>query len=353
MPTDPRDTPAARGVRADPGSNPVTVEVTRGDIVESQHRGAAAIVDISGAIRARWGDIERPIYPRSAIKALQAIACVETGAADAADFDDEALALACASHNAEPAHIRTVTRMLDAIGLDETALECGPQWPTHAAGRALAAEGGEPDGRHNNCSGKHAGMLALARQLDVPHAGYAERTHPVQQRIMGVVESLCGIDLSRAPVGTDGCSVPTWAIPLENLAYAFALFGTGEHMPDERAAACRRLREAVFAAPFMVAGTERFCTDFMVATAPRAFVKTGAEGVFCAAVPEFGLGIALKCDDGAARAAEVMLTAILRAIGALDDVPAAVVERFLRPPVENRHGTVVGEIRPASDWIES
>lgn len=354
MPHDAPTPPPTPGTpaSADAGANPITVEVTRGGVVESRHRGAAAIVDVRGAVQAAWGDIQRPVYPRSAIKALQALALVETGAAEAYGFGDRELALACASHNGEPAHVETATAMLKAVGLDQSALECGAHWPySEAAARALAATGTAPDQRHNNCSGKHAGMLALASHLGVDPKDYSDLRHPVQQRIMGVMEGMTGLDLGRAAVAPDGCSVPTWAIPLENLAYAFALFGTGERMPDRRAEAARRLMAAVFAEPLLVAGTDRFCTDFMTATAPRVFVKTGAEGVFCAAVPAYGLGVALKCDDGAGRAAEIMLVAALRTIGVLDDVEDAVVRRFIDRPVENRRGTLVGDIRPAQGWL--
>jgi L-asparaginase II len=303
-------------------------------------------------VQAAWGDIQRPIYPRSAIKALQALPMVETGAADAYGFGPRQLALACASHNGEALHVETVTGMLSAMGLDESALECGSHWPyAEADAHALAAQGKAPDQRHNNCSGKHAGMLALASHLGVDPKGYTDQRHPVQQRMMGTIESMTGLDLGRAAVGIDGCSVPTWAIPLENLAFAFAKLGTGEGMPDARADAARRLVAACLQEPFMVAGTGRFCTDFMDATAPRIFVKTGAEGVFCAAVPAYGLGVALKCDDGAGRAAEVMLVAVLRSIGVLDDVPDETVRRFLEVAIENRRGTHVGEIRPAHGWL--
>ena len=334
------------------GVNPLTVEVTRGGIVESQHRGSAVIVDVQGHVQAAWGDIQRPIFPRSAIKALQALPLVETGAAEAFGFGPKELALACASHNGEAAHVETATGMLTAIGLDESALECGSHWPfREAEAHALAVQGRAPDQRHNNCSGKHAGMLALARHLGVDPKGYTDQRHPVQQRIMGVLEVMTGLDLSRAAVGPDGCSIPTWAIPLENLAYAFARFGTGEGMSDARADAARTLMTACFEQPFMVAGTDRFCTDFMTATAPRVFVKTGAEGVFCAAVPDYGLGVALKCDDGAGRASEVMLVNVLRTIGVLDDVPDETVRRFTEVDVTTRRGAVVGTIRPARGWL--
>jgi len=334
------------------GANPVTVEVTRGGIVESWHRGSAVVVDVRAQVQAAWGDIQRPIYPRSAIKALQALPMVETGAADAFGFGARELAIACASHNGEAAHVETVTGMLSAMGLDEHALECGSHWPKYQAdAHALAVQGTAPDARHNNCSGKHAGMLALAKHLGVDPKGYTDRHHPVQQRIMGGIESMVGLDLGRAAVGIDGCSAPNWAIPLENLAYAFACLGTGENMPENRALAAKRLVEACLKEPFMVAGTERFCTDFMTATAPRIFVKTGAEGVFCASIPAYGLGLALKCDDGQTRAAEVMLVSVLRTIGVLDDVPIETVRRFIDVPLTNRRGTLVGEIRPARGWL--
>lgn len=330
-------------------ASPVLVEVTRGDMVESIHRGRVAVVDIAGKVALQWGDIDAPVYPRSAIKAIQALPLVETGAADAFGLSDSELAVACASHSGEPRHVETVRSWLTRIGLSEADLACGAHWPRHHQPtlHAMIRSGETPRDIHNNCSGKHAGMLTTAHHLGEPLDGYTKPTHPVQQRILGTLEALCGLDLSRAPRGTDGCSVPTWSVPLSNLALAFARLGAPDDLPPARAAAAIRIRKAVAAEPFMVAGTGRYCTTMMQAAGETIFVKTGAEGVFCAALPDYGLGVALKCEDGAARGSQMMLTAVLRRIGALDDDLAARLDALVTVPIENCKGAVVGMVRPA------
>lgn len=332
----------------EPGANPVLVEVTRGPIVESCHRGAIAVVNHQGAVQASWGDIKQAVYPRSAVKAFQALPLVETGAADEYGFTAEEIALACASHNGEPVHADMAGRMLDKLGLGEADLECGAHWPMKDdVARDLAASGGVPDQRHNNCSGKHAGMLALAMKLGAPTKGYIDVTHPVQQRILGTMEAMCGVELQTAPRERDGCSVPTWAMPLENLAYGFARFGAPDDLPEGRAAACRRIAQAVAGHPYMVAGKGRYCTGVMEVLGRRAFVKTGAEGVFCVSLPEYGLGVAVKCDDGATRAAEAMTTAVLHEIGVIDEADRQKLAHYLVVPLKNRRDFTVGAIRPA------
>ena len=339
-------------VQPKPSPNPLTVEVTRNGIVESVHRGSAAIVDGNGGVVASWGDIKKPVYPRSAFKALQAIPLVESGAADAAGMTDAEIALACSSHNGEAVHVDGAQSVLDKLGLSEADLECGPHWPKRDEDvHAMVLAGQVPDQRHNNCSGKHAGMLALAKHLKAPTKGYIRQDHPVQQRIIGVLERMCGYDLMGVAPGIDGCSAPNWPIPLENLAYAFAQFAKPSDQPERRAEAINRIRDAVFAHPIMVAGTGRFCTEVMEILGSRAFVKTGAEGVFCAALPKMGLGIALKCDDGATRGAEKMMAALLHK---LDVIPRDKIEPmapWLNPTLRNRNERIVGDIRTASSWM--
>jgi L-asparaginase II len=333
-------------------ANPVLVEVTRGSVVESQHRGSVAVVDVAGEIALQWGDVDTPVLPRSAIKAIQALPLVESGAADAFDISEAELAIACASHNGEPRHVAAVRGWLDRMGLSEGDLECGAHWPRNhqATLHDMIRAGEQPGPAHNNCSGKHTGMLATALHLGETLAGYVAPTHGVQRRILGTLEALCGLDLGDAPRGTDGCSAPTWAIPLNNLALAFARIGAPEDsLPPERAAAATRIRKAVAAHPELVAGTGRYCTAMMTAAGEKIFVKTGAEGVFCAALPEYGLGVALKCDDGAPRAAQMMLTAVLRRIGVLDDALAARLDALVTVPIENWNGRVVGAVRPSNE----
>jgi L-asparaginase II len=326
-------------------NNPILVEVLRGSLVESRHRGAVAVADADGAAVLAIGDVATPIFPRSAVKALQALPLVETGAADAYGFGDEALALACASHSGEAEHVAGVTRMLAKAGLDASALRCGAHWPMAQSAVAAVARTGEPSALHNNCSGKHAGFLCVACASGIDHADYWQPQHPVQREVRAVLEDLTGAALSEDRRAIDGCSVPTWAIPLQNLAYGFAKFGTGKSLAPERARAAARLRAACAQKPWHVAGTGRFCTEIMQLFGARVFVKTGAEGVYCGALPELGLGIALKCDDGAGRAAQAVMAAIIARFLPLNDAERAALMRFERPTLRNWNGFEIGAVR--------
>jgi L-asparaginase II len=324
--------------------NPLIAEVTRGGIVESRHTGAYAVVEASGKFVAQAGDIAHAVFPRSAVKAFQCLPLIESGAADRFGFSNEELALACASHGGEAPHVRVAASMLAKAGLSETQYECGAHWPYEvSAQHDLVRHAQVPRAIHNNCSGKHAGMLALARQLGAPAEGYSRIDHPVQRAVARTMSELCDIDIDAQPNGMDGCSVPTWAVPLRNLALGFARFGSGATLSESRKAACRRIIEAVRAHPFMVAGTNRFCTRVMQAV-PRAFVKTGAEGVFCGAVPHAGLGIALKCDDGAARASESAMAAIMASLPVWTDAERQELKTFAETDLSNWRKIHVGEV---------
>jgi L-asparaginase II len=328
-------------------TNPVLVEVVRGPLVESRHRGAVAVVDASGAQAFAVGEVTAPVYPRSAVKALQAVALVEQGAAERYKLSDEELALACASHSGEPAHVAGVTRMLAKAGLDASALRCGAHWPiSQQAAAAVARSGaGAPSALHNNCSGKHGGFLCLACAKGVDHVEYFRPQHPVQRDVRDVLEDFTGAALGEDVCAIDGCSVPTWAAPLQNLARAFAKFGTGRGVGSDRAAACARLRTACARQPWYVAGTGRFCTALMQRFGERVFVKTGAEGVYCGALPELGLGIAVKCDDGAGRAAEAIMAALIARFLPLGAVEGGALAPYLRPVLRNWNGFEVGALR--------
>jgi L-asparaginase II len=327
--------------------DPAVVEVTRGDMVESVHRAAFAVADTAGKVVLHGGDVERQVYPRSAIKPLQALALVESGAAEAFQLGDAEVALACASHGGEPRHTETVARWLERIGCSPADLECGPQLPsTESAMIDLISSGREPSALHNNCSGKHAGFLTVARHLGHPTAGYIKFEHPVQQSVLGILESMTGCELGAAPRGIDGCGIPTIGIPLGNLALAMARLADPADQPDRRQAAAARIRRAMAAEPFMVAGSGRFCTRAMELTGDTAQVKIGAEGVYCAALPELGLGVALKVADGAGRAAEALMARLLVRLGVLSDSQAD----SLIPPILNRMGRHVGDLRAASSF---
>ena len=333
--------------------NPLLVEAMRGGTRESAHRGAVAIIDADGAVVASLGDIDRPVFPRSAVKVLQALPLIESGAADQLGLSDEEIAIACASHNGEPAHTTVVTRILAKCGLDASALECGTQWPTReAVQREMAAAGIEPSALNNNCSGKHAGFLCLACRLggsaDLRRFAkdYVGPEHPVMRTVTAALQAATGCDLARAPRGTDGCSIPSFAIPLRQLALAFARVGTGIGLSPGHAAAATRLRRAVARHPFMVAGTGRFDTRVMERLGERVFCKAGAEAVFCAAFPERGLGIAIKIDDGNnARASEVVMAATIEAFIALDDSAASFMRGLSDVTLRNWNGTEVGALR--------
>jgi L-asparaginase II len=328
--------------------NPVLAEVTRGNTVESRHRGSVIVLDADGGVVFSAGDVERPVFPRSAVKAIQALPLFESGAADRYGLSEPEIALAVASHSGEPLHAETSLAMLKKAGRDAGCLECGAHWPMNeAAARAIARAGAEPSALNNNCSGKHAGFVCLACGLDEDPAGYVKAGHAVQQAVRGALEGVTGAAHSSDRMGTDGCSIPSYAVPLKALALGFARLGTGHGLGPERAKAAARIRKAVAAHPFMVAGTGRFDTRAMEQLRERAFIKTGAEGVYCGALPEFGYGIALKCDDGAGRAAEVVMAALIARFLPLNEAEATAFAPLRESVLKNWNGIEVGRVRAA------
>ena len=326
--------------------NPVLVDVYRGDRVESIHRGAVAIADADGNLAFALGDVARPVYARSAVKPLQAIPLVESGSADAFGLEPEELAVACASHSGDRVHLEAVRDMLDKAGLDESALACGAHWPiSERTTRELLWERRQPRAIHNNCSGKHAGMLVAAVRLGLDTRGYETPDHPLQIEIARILSETCGVVLGPDCMGVDGCSLPTFALPLSALAQGFARFGT-RRLPPSRAEAAARLMQACFAAPVLLAGDGRLDTIIARDLAPSVLTKGGAEGVHCAALPELGLGVALKIDDGAKRGAERVLSEVLARL-----LPRAgdVLADQLRGEVQNWRGRVVGRVAASGD----
>ncbi len=313
---------------------PLRVEITRGDAVESVHDVDAVVVDASGSVVSFWGDAERGVMPRSAIKPIQAIPLVESGAADAFDLSAMEMALSCASHNAEPAHVEAVTAWLDRIGLDVSAFECGSHYPSYdPASKALVAAGIKPDARYNNCSGKHTGFLTVCQHLGLEPAGYINPTHPLHaDHITPAIESFCEVSLSGQVPGTDGCGIPVWTVPLRSLAHGWAKLA--DHPLG------RRLVESMMAEPFYVAGSERTSTEIMAQASRATAAKGGAEGVFCALVVHEGLGVAVKARDGAHRASGAAVRHLLDRLGVVTAGPESLT---------NWAGTQVGEIRVAAD----
>ena len=336
-------------------SNPTLVHAWRGGIVESSHRGAVAVVDADGTVHTQLGDIDRPIFPRSAVKVLQALPLVASGAADRFGLTNAELALACASHGGEVRHADTAAGMLTKAGVDVAALECGTHWPYHDGSiKALAAAGQQPSALHNNCSGKHSGFVCLGCLMAEGSdrraflKGYVKPDHPVMREVTAALQATTGYDLAAAARGTDGCSIPTYAIPLRHLAHAFARVATGVGLSDGHARAAKRLRQAVAAAPDMVAGTGRFDSRVMAQLGERVFCKVGAEGVYCAALPEVGLGVAVKMDDGnTARACEVAMAALIQRLLPLQGEDAALVARLADMRLNNWNGIEVGALQAA------
>jgi L-asparaginase II len=329
---------------------PILVEVVRGQMVESRHRASVAVVDAEGHVVGAWGDIDQPIYGRSAIKPLLALPLIESGAADAYHLNTAEIALATASHNGEKRHTETVIAWLNRIGLSVDDLECGPHYPyDEPTAQAMWAHGEQKSRAHNNCSGKHAGFLSTAKHLGEPTKNYIQYEHPVQQRLLGVLEQMSGCDLGNVPRGIDGCGIPVIAIPLGNTALAMARLADPSGLPEHRAKAAARILTAMTADPFMVAGSGRFCTTVMQATGIKAAIKVGAEGVYSGALPELGLGICLKVEDGTGRAAEVVMGRVLKHLKIIDEATEMKLHEVLTPTVTNWAGASTGQIRPTAD----
>lgn len=331
-------------------ANPILVEVTRGALVESVHRGAIAIARADGSLLLALGDVETPTYPRSSLKPIQALPLIESGAAEAFSVSSEELALACASHSGEPMHTTRVATWLARIGCKESDLACGahavryePVW------QDMVNRGEKPTRIHNNCSGKHTGFLTVARHWNVAIEGYERHDHPVQMAVEKALLELSGLQ-GALPWGVDGCAAPNYALPLSDFARALAKVAEPSGLPETRIKAFTRIVHAMMDHPELVAGTDRACTIFMRAAGKRAAVKTGAEGYFAGIIPERGLGIALKIDDGAGRAAETAMAAILAKLKLIDESGPA--GEILRAPVTNTRGKTVGERRAAPALAE-
>lgn len=324
-------------------SNPVLVELTRGRLVESVHRGAFAVCDASGKVLYSAGDIATPIFPRSAVKAIQALFLIESGAVDAYGFGNKELALACSSHSSAPEHADLAGQMLKKAGLSEKDLECGVHWPFDYKTLINQAKSGlEPTQLHNNCSGKHAGFLCAACHSGIGLRGYVRKDHEVQKIMAHNMEVVTGGKMVDELCGTDGCAIPTFAVPLAQIAQGFARMATGEGLSTSKANAAQTLVKACMAEPFYVAGTSRACTKLMEMAPDRIFVKTGAEGVYTAILPEKGLGFALKIDCGTTRGAEVAIAALLAKVMGEDNPTYANLMAFATREFSNWNGDKVG-----------
>ncbi len=327
-------------------ANPVLAEVRRGSLVESGHRGSVAVVDSFGRVRCEVGDRDRVVVPRSSVKPVQALPLVASGAVERFGLGDRHLALACSSHRGEPAHVAALAEWLARLGLDESALECGVQ-------------DGRPSALHHNCSGKHVGFLTTAVHAGEDPRGYIDVDHPVQRRVRDALTDVFGDRLTPEPV-VDGCGIPLYGLPLADLASSLIRLISGSGLDDRIASGGRRLVGAMRSEPWWVAGTGSSVTDLSVETGGALVAKSGAEGVFVVAWPEAGLGVAVKIDDGARRAADVVTAGILARLSEplVDDVPSAGrvrdwATRASSQPLSNAAGRIVGAISATIPSAES
>src|SRR5437588_3913682 len=332
------------------GELPILVEVRRGAIVESRHRGAIVVAESDGRIVKSFGDSELVTSTRSTIKPIQAIPFITSGAADHFLVDERELAVVCASHEGEPIHTETVAGMLARAGLDETALRCGPQAPYSVSAAKRLEEAGEPFTQlHNNCSGKHAGMALTAAARGFALDDYISVEHPVQREIIATFARFAELD-SDMPTAIDGCSAPTFAVPLRSLAVAFAKLVNPVSDPSGNDRAAHRIVAAMIKHPEMVGGTKgRFDTELLRASHGKLVCKIGAEAVYCVGVLPSekypaGLGIALKIEDGSYRGLGPGVVETLRQLEVLGDEEVAKLASYHRPIVDNRRGVEVGEV---------
>ncbi len=323
------------------------VEIWRGPFLESQHMGHACVCDAKGEIIESWGNPEHVILPRSSCKMVQALPLIESGAARAHGLMSEQLALSCASHNGAAIHTDRVKTWLSNLGLSDDDFRCGPQTPNDDDARdALVLSGSQPCQCHNNCSGKHCGFLTLNRHLG-GGPEYVEPDHPVQQAVRAAFEEMT--QMTSPGFGIDGCSAPNFATSVAGLARAMSEFAAARDT-SIRGKAAIQLTQSMIAHPELVAGEGRACTELMRATAGKAAIKTGAEAVFIAILPQQGIGIALKIVDGGTRAAEAAIAGLLVKYGALDAAhPAA--KKWMHGPIKNRRDIITGEMRFSANFL--
>ncbi len=323
------------------------VEVTRADVVESRHRVHAAVVGSDDALTSFARDHTLVTMWRSCAKPFLVLPFLASGGFDQLGWGNEELALACASHGGEPEHVALAARMLDSIGLEEGDLVCGSHEPLSVRGVKMARELGVPWSRlHNNCSGKHAAMLARAFTAGYATGGYERIDHGVQRSCLAEVAAWTGVSTDDMPVGVDGCGVPVMALPIDRMALAYARWGRAVAAGDELPA---RTADAIRAHPHLLGGTDRFDTILVEETQGAIISKVGAEGVHCAAVPAMGIGVAIKVEDGAARAQHIALLRALQSVGALPETLPPRLADWKRRGIRNTRGEVVGGVRSVAE----
>ncbi|KAB2336621.1 asparaginase [Cytobacillus depressus] len=323
------------------------IDVHRGKQIESTHQGHVAVVNANGELLYYAGNPYKKVYARSSMKPIQTISVVETGAADHYAFSDADLSLCTASHNGESMHTDRALAMLKKASLADSALQCGchpPRW--EETYKNLILEGKEVTPLYNNCSGKHTGMLATAKHMNEPIETYYLLEHPVQQRILSVVSEMCEYPKEEIEIGIDGCGVPVHGLPLHKIALGYANMVNPEKLSKTRQDAVNRITNAMTAAPEMVGGTDRFCSDFMKVGKGRFIGKAGAEGVYCIGDKETGLGIAIKVEDGNGRGINPVAVEVLNQLGLLDASQVEELMNYYKPKLFNCRKEVIGQLIP-------
>ena len=330
----------------------VQVRVGRGAILESRHRVQVAVSAPDGALVAAS---ERPNLVttfRSCAKPFQLLPLVERGHAERWGLSDEQLAVMAASHNGSRYHAALVSGILSQLDLTEHDLECGFHEPLDPESCARGRSGAEPPSPlFNNCSGKHAGMLCLARSEGWPLEGYTRAGHPIQKLMRRTVAEVCGLSPEDLEVGIDGCSVSVFGLPLAAMARGYAVFATAGPQGSDRERGLHRIRRAMQTFPLAVGGATSLSTAVMQASGGRLVSKGGGEGLECAGLPERGLGLALKCEDGQGRAVGPALIPVLEHLGALAGAELEPLERWRRPVLHNHAGLEVGRIEAAVEVV--
>lgn len=324
---------------------PLSVEVLRGSVVESQHQVLAVVVDERAVPAMFWGNVDYLTYPRSAIKLLQALPLIESGAAEAFGFEARHICLACSSHRGEKNHILGVAEMMKKAGIREEQFVCGGHYPANEAmAHEMIRKSIQPTPIINNCSGKHAGIIATCLHLKENPEGYEKYAHPAQVRLRKVLSEVTRFDHNKAHYGIDGCGILTYAMPLQNMAIGMmSLINPKEN--DRRRAAAKKIIDSVRHEAFYLSGSDDFTSDFIQKTHGRAIIKNGAEGVFCGVLPEKGWAFAVKAEDGNGRASQAATAFLLHKLGVLSEENLTSLKKYLEPKIKNWKGTEVGSIR--------
>ncbi|ABO49870.1 asparaginase [Desulforamulus reducens MI-1] len=328
------------------------VNLVRGSLIESQHRGDLVVADREGAILLSLGNPEHLAYWRSSAKPFQALPLIEHHCQDIFNFTEQEIALFTSSHGGEENHVEAIRGILHKLGLSDSALDCGVSAPMHRpSAKNILASGNNFSTLNNACSGKHTGMLALALLLNAPLTGYIQKDHPVQQEMLKAICQCTSLSPDRVHMGVDGCGVPVFGLPLGNMAMAYARLSLPEgYFSAERVQALHTIRNAMTEYPYYVAGTDRLDSILMEVTQGRIVAKIGSEGIYCAGIVDHGIGLALKIEDGSSRAIDPVIIEVLKHLGYISQAEFEKLRHLWRPILKNHRGDEIGHLEVAFNF---